>query len=76
MCGGFVGDLVSSVTDATGLTNTKKAAKGFDAAGAEKQAQREAQEAANQGAAQRKKRKASDVLGSTEEQPKKTTLGG
>ena len=34
MCGGFVGDLVSSVTDATGLTNTKKAAKGFDAAGA------------------------------------------
>ena len=76
MCGGTFGKIIGGVTDAIGLTDTKEAAKGFDAAGAEKQAQREAQEAANQGAAQRKKRKASDVLGSTDEQPKKTTLGG
>ncbi|RZG74824.1 hypothetical protein [Acinetobacter sp. WCHAc060025] len=76
MCGGIVGKLVGSVTDAVGLTNTKDASKGFDASAADAKAQREAQEAQNQAKAQRKKRKASEVLSSTEENQKQTTLGG
>lgn len=76
MCGGFVGDLIGSVTDAVGLTNTKAASKGYDAQAAEAQAKREAQTAENTAKAQRKKRKASEVLSSTSDDEKKTTLGG
>ena len=76
MCGVSLGKLISSVTDAVGLTDTKKASKGFDASAADDQAKREAQEAQNQSVAQRKKRKASEVLSSTDENQKKTTLGG
>lgn len=77
MCGGVVGKLVSSVTDAVGLTDTKAAAKGYDAQAAEEQAKREAQTAENTAKAQRKKRKASEFLSSvTEDETKKSTLGG
>ena len=75
MCGGFVGKAISTVTDAIGLTDTKAAAKGFDAEAAAQQAKNEAQRAENDAKAQRKKRKASDVL-SPAEDGKKTTLGG
>ena len=76
MCGGFVGKAISSVTDALGLTDTKGASKGFDAAAAEKQAQAEAQQSANASIAERKKRSASTVLSSATDTQKKTTLGG
>lgn len=75
MCGGFVGKAIGTVTDALGLTDTKAAAKGFDAEAAEQQAKNEAQRAENDAKAQRKKRKASDVLPPAED-GKKTTLGG
>ncbi|EZQ12085.1 hypothetical protein [Acinetobacter sp. Ver3] len=76
MCGGVVGKVIGTVTDAVGLTDTKAASKGFDAQAAEAQAKKEAQLAENDAKAQRKKRKASDVLASAEENEKKTTLGG
>lgn len=76
MCGGAVGKLFGSTMDAIGLTGFKKAEKGFDAQAAEAQAKKEAQLAENDAKAQRKKRKASDVLASAEENEKKTTLGG
>lgn len=76
MCGGFAGDLIGKVTDAVGLTNTNQASKGYDAQAAEQKAQREAQSVQNQAKAQRKKGKASEVLSSTDENQKKTTLGG
>ena len=76
MCGGFVGKAISSVTDALGLTDTKAASQGFDAAAAEKQAQAEAQQSANASIAERKKRSASTVLSSATDTQKKTTLGG
>jgi hypothetical protein len=76
MCGGSVGKLVSSVTDAIGLTKTKKDAQGFDAEAADIEAKNKAQEAANVSIAQRKKRKASEVLSSTQNDEKKSTLGG
>lgn len=75
MCGGFVGDVIGKVTDAIGLTDIKGAKKGFDAEAAAQQAKNEAQLAENSAKAQRKKRKASDVL-SPAEDDKKTTLGG
>lgn len=76
MCGGTLGKVIGTVTDAVGLTDTKSASKGYDAQGAEAKAQREAQEAQNQSSAQRKKRKASDVLSSTDQNQKQSTLGG
>lgn len=76
MCGGTVGKIFSSVTDAFGLTDTKGASKGFDAAAAEKKAQNEAQQSANASIAERKKRSASTVLSSATDTQKKTTLGG
>lgn len=76
MCGGFVGKAISSVTDAIGLTDTKAASQGFDAAAAEKKAQAEAQKSANASIAERKKRSASTVLASATDTQKKTTLGG
>ena len=76
MCGGFVGKSLSFVTDALGLTDTKGASKGFDAAAAEKKAQNEAQQSANASIAERKKRSASTVLSSATDTQKKTTLGG
>lgn len=76
MCGGFVGKVVGTVTDALGLTDTKAAAKGFDAEAAAQQAKNEAQRAENDAKAQRKKRKASDVLSSAVTDEKKNTLGG
>ena len=45
MCGGFVGKAIGTVTDALGLTDTKAAAKGFDAEAAAQQAKNEAQRA-------------------------------
>lgn len=76
MCGGFVGKAISTVTDAIGLTDTKAAAKGFDAEAAAQQAKKEAQLAENSSKAQRKKRNASDVLSSVTTDEKKNTLGG
>lgn len=76
MCGGTVGKIFSSVTDAFGLTDTKAASQGFDAAAAEKKAQNEAQQSANASIAERKKRSASTVLSSATDTQKKTTLGG
>lgn len=76
MCGGFVGKSLSFVTDALGLTDTKGASKGFDAAAAERKAQNEAQQSANAAIAERKKRSASTVLASATDTQKKTTLGG
>ena len=76
MCGGFVGKAIGTVTDALGLTDTKAAAKGFDADAAAQQAKNEAQLAENSSKAQRKKRKASDVLSSVTTDEKKNTLGG
>ncbi|ENX36320.1 hypothetical protein F889_00482 [Acinetobacter colistiniresistens] len=76
MCGGFVGKTLSTVTDAIGLTNTKADSKGFDAEGADLEAKRKAQEEANVSIAQRKKRKASEVLSSAQDNEKKSTLGG
>lgn len=76
MCGGFVGKLVGSVTDAVGLTDTKQAEKGYDAQAAEAQAKREAQTTENTAKAQRKKRNASTVLSSAVTEEKKNTLGG
>lgn len=74
MCGGFVGKAIGTVTDALGLTDTKAAAKGFDAEAAAQQAKNEAQRAENDAKAQRKKKRLSEVLSSSED--KKTTLGG
>ena len=76
MCGGFVGKAIGSVTDALGLTDTKAAAKGFDAQAADAQSKREAQTTENAAVAQRKKRKASTVLSSAQESEKSNTLGG
>ena len=76
MCGGTVGKIFSSVTDAIGLTDTKAASQGFDAAAAEKKAQAVAQQRANASIAERKKRSASTVLSSATDTQKKTTLGG
>ncbi|ENW15618.1 hypothetical protein L313_2801 [Acinetobacter haemolyticus CIP 64.3 = MTCC 9819] len=76
MCGGSFGKIISSVTNAFGLTDTKADAKGFDAQAADSEAKRKAQEEANVSIAQRKKRKASEVLSSTSEDDKKNTLGG
>lgn len=77
MCGGLIGSALSSVTDAIGLTDTKKAAKGFDVLGAEAKAKNDAQMSANESIAQRKKRTASTVLSSaTTDNQKKDTLGG
>ena len=76
MCGGFVGKVLSPITDALGLTDVKGASKGFDAAAAEKKAQAEAQQSANASIAERKKRSASTVLSSATDTQKKTTLGG
>jgi len=77
MCGGFVGKAISTVTDAIGLTDTKAAAKGYDAQAAEAKAKAAAQTAENAEIAARKKRKASEVLSSGSSQDeKKNTLGG
>ncbi|MCH7307818.1 hypothetical protein MMO38_06645 [Acinetobacter sp. NIPH 1852] len=76
MCGGGLGKIISSVTDAVGLTETKKAEKGFDAAAADKQARDQAQLDANTAVAERRKRNASTVLSSATDGQKKTTLGG
>ena len=76
MCGGFVGKAISTVTDAIGLTDTKAASKGYDAQAAEAKARAEAQTAENEQVAQRKKRKASEVLSSASDDEKKNTLGG
>ncbi|NWK73145.1 hypothetical protein D7V64_02775 [Acinetobacter cumulans] len=75
MCGGSVGKVIGSVTDAIGLTDTKAASKGYDAQAAEAQAKRDAQTAANEETQARKKRKASTVLSSVDDD-KKGTLGG
>jgi hypothetical protein len=76
MCGGFVGKAISTVTDAIGLTDTKAASKGYDAQAAEAKARAEAQTAENAEIANRKKRKASEVLSSSSQDEKKNTLGG
>ena len=76
MCGGFVGKAISTVTDAIGLTDTKAASKGYDAQAAEAKARAEAQTAENEQVAQRKKRKASEVLSSASDDENKSTLGG
>lgn len=76
MCGGTVGKVIGYATDAIGLTDTDAASKGYDAQAAEAKAKREAQLEENNSKAQRKKRKASEVLSSTEENQKQTTLGG
>ncbi|MCO8069298.1 hypothetical protein NI468_01915 [Acinetobacter lwoffii] len=76
MCGGFIGKAISTVTDAIGLTDTKAASKGYDAQAAEAKARAEAQTAENEQVAQRKKRKASEVLSSSSQDEKKSTLGG
>lgn len=76
MCGGGLGKVFSTVTDAIGLTSTKQASRGYDAQAAEIDAKNAAQDAQNQAQAQRKKRKASEVLSSADENQKKTTLGG
>lgn len=75
MCGGSVGKVIGSVTDAIGLTDTKAASKGYDAQAAEAQAKRDAQTAVNEETQARKKRKASTVLSSVDDD-KKGTLGG
>ncbi|MBI1450395.1 hypothetical protein IL972_00385 [Acinetobacter sp. FL51] len=75
MCGGTIGGVLSKVTDAVGLTDTKAAKQGYDAQAAEEQAKREAQTAANAETQARKKRKASTVLSSVDDE-KKQTLGG
>lgn len=76
MCGGSIGKVISSVTDAIGLTDTKAAEKGYDAQAAEAKAKAEAQKSENAEIAQRKKRKASEVLSSSDADEKKSTLGG
>lgn len=76
MCGGFIGKAISKVTDAVGLTDTKSASKGYDAEAADAEAKRQAQDTENQAKATRKKRKASEVLSSTSDDEKKSTLGG
>lgn len=76
MCGGFIGKAISKVTDAIGLTDTKKDSKGYDAEAAEAKAKSEAQLAENEAKALRNKRRASQVLASTDENPKPKTLGG
>ena len=76
MCGGFVGKAISTVTDAIGLTDTKAASKGYDAQAAEAKARAEAQTAENAEKAKRKTRKASEVLSSSSQDEKKSTLGG
>lgn len=76
MCGGFIGKAISTVTDAVGLTDTKSASKGYDAEAADAEAKRQAQDTENQAKATRKKRKASEVLSSTSDDEKKSTLGG
>lgn len=76
MCGGFIGKAISKVTDVVGLTDTKSASKGYDAEAADAEAKRQAQDTENQAKATRKKRKASEVLSSTSDDEKKSTLGG
>lgn len=76
MCGGFVGKAISGVTDFLGITDTKAASKGYDAQAAEAKARAEAQTAENEQIANRKKRKASEVLSSASDDEKKSTLGG
>lgn len=76
MCGGGFGKIISSVTDTLGLTETKKAEKGFDAEAADRQAKDQAQRDANTAVAERRKRNASTVLSSAVDGQKKTTLGG
>lgn len=76
MCGGFVGDVISTVTDAVGLTDTKAASKGYDAQKADAEAKAKAQQEQNAETAARKKRKASEVLSSAADDEKKSTLGG
>lgn len=76
MCGGGLGKIISSVTDTLGLTETKKAAQGFDAAAADRQAKDQAQRDANTAVAERRKRNASTVLASALDSQKKSTLGG
>ena len=76
MCGGFVKKVVSTVTDAVGLTDTKAASKGYDAQKADAEAKAKAQAAENEQIANRKKRKASEVLSSAPDDEKKSTLGG
>ncbi|MGI9673482.1 hypothetical protein [Acinetobacter baumannii] len=77
MCGGGLGKLISAATDMVGLTDTKGASKGFDAEAADAAAKNQAQLDANAATAERRKRNASTVLASaTDNQKKKTTLGG
>ncbi|WP_407411612.1 hypothetical protein [Acinetobacter sp.] len=75
MCGGTIGKVISSVTDAVGLTDTKAASKGYDAQAADAEAKKKAQLSENEQVAARNKRRASTVLSSADDQ-KKTTLGG
>lgn len=76
MCGGFFGKAISKVTDAIGLTDTKADSQGFDAEAADREAKRKAQEELNVATAQKRKRKASEVLAPASDTEKKTTLGG
>lgn len=76
MCGGTLGKVFSSVTDAIGLTKTKEASQGYDAAAADAAAKDAAQGAANASIADRKRRQASNVLSPSTDPQKKTTLGG
>lgn len=75
MCGGAVGKVIGSVTDAIGLTDTKKDSKGLDAEAAAKKAQDDATRAANDEIAARRKRTASTMLASAAPE-QKNTLGG
>lgn len=75
MCGGGLGKVISSVTDAIGLTDTKAASKGYNAQAADAAAKKKAQLAENEEAAARNKRRASTVLNLGDDQ-KKSTLGG
>lgn len=74
MCGGGLGKVISTVTDAVGLTDTKAASKGYDAQAADAEAKKKAQLAENEATALRNKRRASTVLNIADDQ-KKTTLG-
>lgn len=76
MCGGTVSKMLSKVTNALGITDTKADSQGFDAEAADLEAKRKAAEESNLATAQRKKRKASDVLASAQDDAKKSTLGG
>lgn len=76
MCGGGLGKVFSSVTDALGLTKTKKAEKGFDVEAAAEDANNAGQATKNLEIAKRRQRSASTVLASSADTQKKTTLGG